>query len=305
MRLDEDEKLFVTLIESTAKASKIIDEYVEKDYWLVLILKHIFSKGSGYVFKGGTSLSKCHHLINRFSEDIDISYTEPYSEARISEISRKFKGITSSVREIGLNIMNKDDLRRSAYFNQFICPYPSVLSSNRIDKNIIVELAAQTPSFPADKKTIQSFIGEYLHKNGRDDLVFKYDLEPFEIDVQSLSRTLVDKTFAICDYYLSHKCDRHSRHLYDLYKIIPTVSLDKALVELFLEVRVFRSKISICHSAKEGIYISDVLRDVISSNSFKNDYNTNAFALLYEEVNYNTCVKTLEVLQHFLEENKL
>ena len=27
------------------------------------------------VFKGGTSLTKCYQLLDRFSEDIDISYT--------------------------------------------------------------------------------------------------------------------------------------------------------------------------------------------------------------------------------------
>ncbi|MFT8391080.1 MAG: nucleotidyl transferase AbiEii/AbiGii toxin family protein [Sporolactobacillus sp.] len=26
------------------------------------------------VFKGGTSLSKCYHLIHRFSEDIDLNF---------------------------------------------------------------------------------------------------------------------------------------------------------------------------------------------------------------------------------------
>lgn len=47
---------------------------VEKDWWVTLTLKALFtSKYKDYmIFKGGTSLSKCWKLIERFSEDIDI-----------------------------------------------------------------------------------------------------------------------------------------------------------------------------------------------------------------------------------------
>lgn len=49
---------------------------VEKDFWVCWLLKEIYSipefKGR-LVFKGGTSLSKCFNLIQRFSEDIDLA----------------------------------------------------------------------------------------------------------------------------------------------------------------------------------------------------------------------------------------
>lgn len=48
---------------------------IEKDYWVCWILRELFSLpewGKSITFKGGTSLSKCWGLINRFSEDIDI-----------------------------------------------------------------------------------------------------------------------------------------------------------------------------------------------------------------------------------------
>lgn len=48
---------------------------IEKDFWVCLVLKALFSipdcKGH-LTFKGGTSLSKVHKLIQRFSEDIDV-----------------------------------------------------------------------------------------------------------------------------------------------------------------------------------------------------------------------------------------
>ena len=48
---------------------------IEKDFWVCLVLKFLFQKspfGKSLVFKGGTSLSKAHGLIERFSEDIDL-----------------------------------------------------------------------------------------------------------------------------------------------------------------------------------------------------------------------------------------
>ena len=48
---------------------------LEKDYWVCWILRELFDIpewGQSITFKGGTSLSKCWNLINRFSEDIDI-----------------------------------------------------------------------------------------------------------------------------------------------------------------------------------------------------------------------------------------
>lgn len=48
---------------------------LEKDYWVCWILRELFSIpewSQNITFKGGTSLSKCWSLINRFSEDIDI-----------------------------------------------------------------------------------------------------------------------------------------------------------------------------------------------------------------------------------------
>ena len=44
------------------------------------------------------------------------------------------------------------------------------------------------------------------------DLLVDYRLEPFEMKVQGLDRTLADKVFAICDYHLQNKVGKHSRH---------------------------------------------------------------------------------------------
>lgn len=49
---------------------------LEKDVWVVWALQTLFSSelGEHLVFKGGTSLSKAYGVIQRFSEDVDLTY---------------------------------------------------------------------------------------------------------------------------------------------------------------------------------------------------------------------------------------
>ena len=73
-------------------------EVIEKDWWVTAVLRAMFSLPyAGHLsFKGGTSLSKCWHLIDRFSEDIDIAIDREYlgfsrtlSKAQISDKLRR------------------------------------------------------------------------------------------------------------------------------------------------------------------------------------------------------------------------
>lgn len=46
---------------------------IEKDYYVTMFLEALSKKVPNLLFKGGTSFSKCHKIINRFSEDIDLT----------------------------------------------------------------------------------------------------------------------------------------------------------------------------------------------------------------------------------------
>ena len=301
MRLDSNKEDFLDLIRKTSKQLNIAFDYVEKDYWLYLILKEIFKNNEkGYVFKGGTSLSKCHHLVNRFSEDIDISYSSNYKELTGGQARRQFNGVFNAIKRVGLEIENLDNLRARRYFNQFRCPYESLFDETAIEKVIKIELAAQTPSFPSEEKELSCFIGNYLELTERYDLIKQYELEPFVLQVQSLSRTLVDKTFAICDYFLDKKCNRHSRHIYDISKLLTEIKLDESLADLFKQVREYRKEITICKSAKEGIKLYDLMNKILTEQSYKKDYESITMTLLYEEYPYRICEQSLIELTNFL-----
>jgi predicted nucleotidyltransferase component of viral defense system len=74
MKLHLNNTDFAELINNSADYLNINKEYVEKDYWLTLILQKLSQSkyADSVVFKGGTSLSKAYRLINRFSEDVGL-----------------------------------------------------------------------------------------------------------------------------------------------------------------------------------------------------------------------------------------
>ena len=69
LELTEEELELV--INNTADKLKLSKGIVEKDFWVCVILKYLFSSfkyKDSIVFKGGTSLLKVYKLIERFSE---------------------------------------------------------------------------------------------------------------------------------------------------------------------------------------------------------------------------------------------
>lgn len=64
---------FDATIDAAASQLGINAVIIEKDYWVSQVLRALADQFPvDFVFKGGTSLSKCYRLIQRFSEDIDV-----------------------------------------------------------------------------------------------------------------------------------------------------------------------------------------------------------------------------------------
>src|SRR5579863_10285531 len=60
----------------TADRKSLPEAIIEKDFWVCWVLLQLFSIEAllgRLLFKGGTSLAKIFHAINRFSEDIDLA----------------------------------------------------------------------------------------------------------------------------------------------------------------------------------------------------------------------------------------
>ena len=64
--LHHNKETFEQVILRVAHDKGIAPEIIEKDYYVTLFLKRIRDLQPNIIFKGGTSLSKCYKIINRF-----------------------------------------------------------------------------------------------------------------------------------------------------------------------------------------------------------------------------------------------
>ena len=80
--LHSDREQFRDAIDLAYEQTGVMVQAIEKDYYVTMLLRLLAQKMPYIVFKGGTSLSKCHKVIRRFSEDIDITFKEHIGESR-------------------------------------------------------------------------------------------------------------------------------------------------------------------------------------------------------------------------------
>ena len=301
MLLLDNKQVFKDLVERAALTTKIAQAFIEKDFLAISILKELVSRNEKFVFKGGTSLSVCQKVINRFSEDIDISYLDEHiTVGQRKQIKQAF---FDSIEAVSLKVSNAENIRSRRVFNPYLCPYVSLFTKQ--EDKVIVEWATQTPSFPIEEKTAQTIIGQYLESIGRNDLVKQYGLERFTVKTITKERTLVDKIFAICDYHISSKLDRQSRHIYDIHQLLPLVKLDDEFLALFNRVKEYRVNLDTCYSAKDGQTVSSLLDALIEKGTYRSDYNNRTFPLLYDGVTYNTAISSIRLISEFLKKHNL
>ena len=88
MKLHTHPEEFRELITVVANEKHISESAVERDYYIVMMLKSLADSpyADQCVFKGGTSLSKCYPgSIDRFSEDIDLMRKERRKMLRVTK----------------------------------------------------------------------------------------------------------------------------------------------------------------------------------------------------------------------------
>ncbi len=301
MYLHEDKKQFFDVIEETHKTTSLESAVIEKDYYVTMILKSVSEKSKGLgeiVFKGGTSLSKCHKVIDRFSEDIDITFTEHIGEQRRKHLKYDVMKITAE--ELNLPIKNWDFIQSDRDLNSYYYDYKTLFTNLNVNlrEGVKVETALASYSFPTETMQISSYVGDYLNQT-RTDLVEKFSLTPFMMKVQSLERTFIDKVYASCDYYLQNKNRRLSRHIYDLYKIYPKIAFDEKFEKLVEEVKTHRSTLSICPSTKPGINVSELIQKFCIEDFYKPDFDIITETLINEEVEYSAVINTILKIAEF------
>lgn len=296
MYLHRDRETFRDMVEQAADSNGRTPAVVEKDYYVTLILKLLSEQLAECVFKGGTSLSKGFHVIDRFSEDIDITFKEHIGESRRKKLKNVvLKGISE---ELDMPVANWKETQSDRDYNAYLFSYESVfgLQDDRLPQYVKLETALGSYSFPTQTVEIRNYIGDYLEGRGRTDLAEQFSLGRFSMNLQSLERTYIDKVFALCDDYLQGKSKRYSRHLYDIYKLTPLIEFNDGFAVLVREVREHRSKMRICPSADETVDVPAVILEFCDNSFYREDYQSITDYFAEDTVPYDDVIGQMRTL---------
>lgn len=239
---------------------------IEKDWWVTMVLRALFASefAEHFSFKGGTSLSKCFRLIDRFSEDVDIAVNREFlgfsgvlSKTQVSDRLRRAScdfsrnrlpaelekqlialGIPKSEFEIKVNVTAVTttdpeiiEIEYNSVFNE----------ENYVRNKVLVEVSGRSMKEPTESVEVCSIIGELLPNA-------QYSDKPFNLTVVSPKRTFLEKACLLHEEFAQTtravRTDRMSRHIYDLERMMCTDIGQEALADkdLYLAVIEHRRK---------------------------------------------------------------
>lgn len=273
------------IIETVARELGKSEQMVEKDTIQSMFLFELAKSELPFVFKGGTSLSKAYNLVDRFSEDIDLSMNRRPTQ---SERVKSKELIIEIAENLGLVLSNSEEIKSRYDYNKYVFKYDSLFSV--IPLEIIIETSYYQSVYPVDKHVVGSFVGRFCLERS---IILSVPFEAAEVmmNVQSIERTFVDKVFAVCDYKIQNMQDRDSRHLYDICKLLREVELNEELDKLIDMVRDDRMQSKNNPSAQLEYIIPDMLKEIIRSRFYEPDYKNVTQKLLYEDISYDYAIE--------------
>ena len=227
MKLHENKTLFRQAVQFTADQMKIPAIYVEKDYWVTYALFTIFNNeiGKDTVFKGGTALSKCYNIIERFSEDIDLVVLRREGESN-NQLTNKIKKISKVVADVLPEVEIAELTQKMGMNRKTAHTYAKEFKGNygQVRDVIVVEATWLGYFEPYTTKTISSFVGSMMLNNGQQDIAEANGLLPFELLVLEPTRTICEKIMSLVRFsYGENPIDdlkKKVRHTYDLHQLL-------------------------------------------------------------------------------------
>jgi hypothetical protein len=241
--------------------TKLTQVIIEKDLWVTAVLRALFALpyAENLSFKGGTSLSKCWNLIERFSEDVDIAINREYfgfigDTFTVKQISKNLRkaackftrdilqidlarqmeenGIPADLFSVKMNITPITTTDPEKVFVE----YKSVFSTSPYIKNVVIlEIGGRSMKEPTQKLEIQSFIDRHFSQA-------TFAEKSFEITVVVPERTFLEKVCLLHEDFSKPseqiRVERMSRHIYDLARMTNTPIAENALAdkELFQSI---------------------------------------------------------------------
>ncbi|MBU3928910.1 MAG: nucleotidyl transferase AbiEii/AbiGii toxin family protein [Bacteroidetes bacterium] len=304
LKLPKAEK--VNIFNASGDKSGIPPFAAEKDWWVVQTLSAVFNTkaASHLVFKGGTSLSKAWNLIQRFSEDVDLS------------IDREFFGFQGE-----LNKNQRDNLKKTAgrYLDDVFYPeiknqfgkngfenvtvellpmeasdldrkidivYPNVIPPpGYLLPRVQIEIGSRSLKEPFTVRNISSLIDEHFPH-------FPFTNPPIRIPTVNPERTFIEKIFLLHEEFQrpseKRRVKRLSRHLYDIFQLYKTPFALKALNDekLYTTIVNHRFTFNKVGSVNYNFHTPSKIRFIPLQevlNDWENDYNEMLELMIYEE----------------------
>ena len=235
----------LTSINEASRISGISAKAIEKDWWVTLSLKLVFNTPYAihFAFKGGTSLSKGWQLIDRFSEDIDISlsseavgiaYAERPSKTFVEHLRRAGCSFTSNelmealkaefrssqvpenlysieAEPIPLDMPDTDPQALYVNFVSLFDPNPY------LPDRVKIEFSVRSLKEPSIKRSMRSLLDNHFPNEN-------YIEENCEVLTILPQRTLIEKMLLLHEEYnrdelAKMRTERMSRHYYDLFQL--------------------------------------------------------------------------------------
>lgn len=324
----EEQKASLNHIATTLGLPLIV---IEKDLWVTVLLHILFGKNGSkdILFKGGTSLSKGFNLIDRFSEDIDVTYSietlkEHYGEFEnpwnyfenetkwsnkklekeldnLKNIGQKYtdeillKIIENGLKEITnleFEVSSKDEM--TLYIK-----YPKILDDieyggSYINPIVKIEAGVRSARVPTIKKEINSFFEQVLGKS-----------ETIEVEILRPDRTFWEKVTILHaensrnDPSRIEKRNHLSRHIYDIAKLYKSEYGQMAIDNLELLADVVNHK-STFYKDNKADYENATPKNIRIlptkelNDSFRDDYEDMAKTMIVGDVP--TYQELLEIL---------
>ncbi|MCP9767907.1 nucleotidyl transferase AbiEii/AbiGii toxin family protein [Lacihabitans sp. LS3-19] len=227
MKLHLNKELFVNYIRITAQQMAIPAIYVEKDYWLTYALFTIFNNeiGKDTIFKGGTALSKCYNMIERFSEDIDLVVLRRKGETD-SKLKSKLKAVSTIVETVLPEVTIEGISHKMGMNRKTAHTYNKEFNGDfgQVRDVIILESTWLGYYEPYTTKSIVSFVGKMMLDNKQFDIAKETGLLPFDLLALEPIRTICEKIMSLVRFSYTNDpigdLKNKIRHLYDLHQLL-------------------------------------------------------------------------------------
>ena len=314
-----------TRIFEQVSARKALPVYaIEKDWWVVQTLRIVFGLdvAENMVFKGGTSLSKAWKLIDRFSEDIDLTLDKKVLGIDQVQTKKQVKTLRSKSKKYisGEFFPSLKEAFHSAGFNDVKMQiaektendpltiemyYPNIVKyPGYIKPRILIEIGCRSLKEPFAEKTITSFVTEIFHEQDFADT-------PITIPSALPERTFLEKIFLLHEEFQKEiiRANRLTRHLYDIERIINTPYASSALGDhdLYQTIVQHRRLLFSVSSVDYDLHQPQTLRFTPPNTLMKEweqDYNQLTESMIYgEKLSWNELIGRLEEFSKII--NKL